>query len=192
MILAEWIATLLGFAYVILMARHNALAWMASGVSVSIYLVIFWQDRLPMQAVLHSIYLMLSIIGWLRWQAPQALPHIQHMSVQHHLITLSGIGFSTLLCGWLLSQYALSQQPWLEAFTTLGALTTTILAIQKWLENWLYWIMIDSISAYLFWQTQHYPLVILYLSYLILAIYGYQRWLVRYRQQNSTAVPTNG
>ena len=52
--------------------------------------------------------------------------------------------------GWLLSQYTGAAWPYLDSFTTWGAVLTTWMVARKLLENWLYWIVIDGLSIFLY------------------------------------------
>jgi nicotinamide mononucleotide transporter len=50
------------------------------------------------------------------------------------------------------------------------------------LENWLYWIGADAIMAYLF-AAQGLPATTgLFLTYMVIAIFGFREWLQKYRQ----------
>lgn len=189
--LFAWLGSLLGIAYVILMARHNRLAWIASAIGTSIHTVILWVDQLPMQALLHLVYLLLAIVGWYRWRPQQAQPnHIKFLRPIQHLWLIASIALLSISIGAILAHYQLSQKPWLDAATTVSAILVSWLVIQKYIDNWLYWIVIDIASAYLFWQANLLPLALLYLFYTALAIYGYRYWLQLYRQQNKQTVPT--
>jgi nicotinamide mononucleotide transporter len=57
---------------------------------------------------------------------------------------------------------------------------TTWLVVKQRIENWLYWILIDSVSALLYWQTEHQQMAVLYLLYVVLAVYGFYHWRKRY------------
>ena len=66
--------------------------------------------------------------------------------------------------------------PFLDAFTTWASVLTTFLVIWKILENWLYWLVIDSISIYLYLDRGLYLTALLFAVYLVIAIFGYLHW----------------
>ena len=174
----ELIAAGLGLLYVWLAARHNRLAWPAAFVSAGIYGYLLWLDHLPMQAGLHLFYMLMAIIGWYRWQATEqdTDASITRMSWRDHAWIIIG---GSLLIGttqWLLTNSALSQAPLLDSATTIFSLLVTWLVVQQKLENWLYWIVIDAVSCWLFLKTAHWPLAALYALYTGIAIYGYVYW----------------
>jgi nicotinamide mononucleotide transporter len=188
----EVLASLLGLAYVILMARHNIWAWLASAVGAAIYGLLLWQDQLPMQAVLHSSYIVLAGLGWYQWKQINNEHHssIERMSLDEHLVVI-GFGLAlTLLFAYLLATKRLSQSPLLDSATTVFALMITWMVVKQRLENWLYWVVIDLTTAVLFWQTNHLPMAFLYIVYTGIALYGYGYWHQLYLKQKTQAKPS--
>lgn len=184
----EWLATLLGLAYVILAARHNLWAWPTALLSSALYAWLLWQDQLPMQALLHLVYVAMAIVGWFQWRQSFKKGHegIVRMTIKQHLVVITlGTGL-TLLIALMLSQYALSKSPWLDTTTSVFAIIVTWLVVKQRLENWLYWIIIDIVSALFFWQNQHIPMAMLYLVYTAIAVYGYWYWNQNYLKQKKS------
>jgi nicotinamide mononucleotide transporter len=52
---------------------------------------------------------------------------------------------------------------------------------RKILENWLYWVVIDSASIYLYLDRELYLTALLFLAYIVIAVFGYRQWLLHYR-----------
>lgn len=179
-IIWELLAVALGLIYVTLAAQHNRWAWAAAFISTAIYSVIFWYDALPMQASLNLYYMIIAIYGWFEWKKNKESTTrslaIQRMSPKEHLVFI-GIGsIGTIVIGYVLTQLALSQAPYLDTATTLFSMLNTWLMLRNRLENWLYWIMIDMINIWLFLSTEHYTTLILFSTYILLSIYGYVNW----------------
>jgi len=57
---------------------------------------------------------------------------------------------------------------------------------QKILDNWLYWIVIDATSIYLYTSKGLYFTVFLFAIYIALSIYGYYNW--RKKMHSSAAI----
>jgi len=174
----ELLAVALGLIYVTLAARHNPWAWVAAFVSTAIYTVIFWYDALPMQASLNLYYMFIAVYGWYQWRQKkgEAAPIIHRMSLREHSLFISFGLVATLVVGYLLSSFDLSQAPYLDTATTLFAMANTWLLLTNRLENWLYWIAIDSVNILLFTLTEHYSTVLLFATYIVLSVYGYLNW----------------
>lgn len=189
-LLLETLAALLGLIYVLLAARHNLWAWPAALLSSGIYAALMWADQLPMQSLLHSYYVLMALLGWVSWHRSQQSGHtngqdIRRMRRHEHALMLFGGALLTWLAvnHFPLQQH--SQSPWLDSATSIYALLATWLIVRQKLENWLYWIAIDSISCLLFVQTGHLAFAALYALYTGIALYGYLTWRTLYQAKNS-------
>jgi len=47
---------------------------------------------------------------------------------------------------------------------------------KKVLENWLYWILIDSISMVIYTERGLYLTALLFAGYLVICVFGYLNW----------------
>ena len=54
---------------------------------------------------------------------------------------------------------------------------------RKLLENWLYWIVVDGLWIYVYWQRELYLFVGLFALYLVLVVIGLVRWYSDWRAQ---------
>ena len=52
--------------------------------------------------------------------------------------------------------------------------------LQKKLENWLYWIIVDIVYVYLYSSREAWLFALLLLIYTIIAVFGYLEWRKRY------------
>ncbi len=52
---------------------------------------------------------------------------------------------------------------------------------RKILENWLYWLVIDGVSIHLYLDRGLYLTALLFVAYLVIAIFGFRQWLHHYR-----------
>ena len=58
---------------------------------------------------------------------------------------------------------------------------------RKVLENWIYWLVIDAVSIYLYLDRELYLTALLFVFYVVLVVFGFLRWYASYRQ--SQALP---
>jgi nicotinamide mononucleotide transporter len=54
---------------------------------------------------------------------------------------------------------------------------------KKVLENWVYWLVIDGITLYIYWQRSLYLYAALFVVYLVLVVVGFYRWHRDWRAQ---------
>tara|TARA_R110002072_G_scaffold20841_3_gene75167 strand:+ start:49053 stop:49658 length:606 start_codon:yes stop_codon:yes gene_type:complete len=183
----EIAAVVLGIAYLVLAMRENILCWYAAFISTGIFLVIFWDVNLYMESALQIYYLGMAIYGWFQWQKGHtddgSLPISSWMLVRH-LQVIAAIVVVSGTSGYLLSTYTDASFPYLDSFTTWGAIVTTYMVAKKVLENWIYWFVIDGLSIYLYIDRELYFTATLFAAYLIIVVFGYLTWSRRFSKQS--------
>jgi nicotinamide mononucleotide transporter len=180
----ELIAVFTALLYVVLAAKENIWCWPAALISTMIYTVIFYDVFLWMDSLLQVYYLAMAVYGWFCWRKVSTSRDtkkgtqlkIQSWSLILHVkvvIILTGISFSV---GWLMDSYTPTDFPYIDSATTVFAVFATYLVTKKVLENWLYWIVIDAVSIYLYIEKGLLPTAVLFGLYVVLASYGYIKW----------------
>ena len=178
----EWLAASLGIAYVILAAKESVWCWPAAFVSTLIYTVLFWEGQLPMQALLNAYYIGVAVYGYWVWtQKAPAQNQKENLTVSQrpltfHLIFISAGLSISLALGFALSFSPDNRLPYLDAGVTVFAVMNTLLMAHKVLENWLYWLVINTVAIALYWQTGFYVTIAMFMLYWVLAVYGYLEW----------------
>lgn len=56
---------------------------------------------------------------------------------------------------------------------------------QKILENWLYWVVIDAVSIYIYIEKAFYLTAALFCLYTVLAVLGFFQWKMTQRTHES-------
>ena len=69
-----------------------------------------------------------------------------------------------------------AQYLYFDASITVFSVFTTVLVAHKVRENWLYWIVIDAVSAYLFFAKGLLLTSLLFVLYTLFAAYAYMQW----------------
>lgn len=193
----EVIAVCFGLIYVLLAAADNIWCWPAAIGSVSLYIYLCLEASLYAETGLQLFYLVMAFVGWWSWRrksvnktalaetgkpeiTENTLPVISWPLKKHIIIILANTA-GTVLLAWLLSTYTSAASPCLDSFTTVFSLFTTWMVTQKVLENWLYWIVIDTASIFLYASRDLYLTALLFLLYTIIAVFGYFRWYRQYK-----------
>ncbi len=176
---SEWGAVLLALVYLVLAARNDIRCWIWGGLSCVLWAwAAFSLYRLYVDALLQVFYVLMSVWGWWTWKSGgggQGLP-ITRMSRGEHLVLLFGGSLLSWLVGYLFAQHTDAAVPYLDAFTTVFSVLTTFLVIFRKLENWLYWLVIDTVYIYQYGSRGGYLFALLFALYLFLAWVGYQKW----------------
>jgi|TARA_B110000438_G_scaffold9080_1_gene9098 nicotinamide mononucleotide transporter len=187
--LLELTAVIFAIVYLLLAVKTNILCWLAAGISALIFLYIFWGAKLYMESGLQVYYLVMAVFGWYQWKLPSdsstALP-ISKWSMQQHAVALALIVFFTFISGHLLNSGTDAQLPYMDSLTTWGSVVTTFMVARKILENWIYWLVIDLVSIYLYLDRELYFTAILFAVYIVIIFFGWFSWLKSYQQKMKT------
>ena len=186
MSLMEVCAVGLAVAYVLLAVYQRRLCWIAAIASAALYIVIFWQVQLYLEAALQVFYIVMAIYGWFAWsRTPDAVESIRTWPLRHHLVACLLLLTLSLATGVAMSALTDAASPFVDAATTLSALLATWMVANKLLENWLYWIAIDIASVGLYLSRGLTLTAILFAGYVLLAGWGYLTWRKQWTNQLS-------
>ena len=176
--LLEWLAVLFGVAYVVLAAKESLWAWFFAFWGTLIYTILFWEGSLISSFLLNIYYMVMAIYGFVLWgkKSRKDEVRIHRIGVQKALRLFISFGFLSLVLGYLFGRYFAANEPYLDAFVFTLSLAATYMMAKKVLENWLFWIVVDSAGIVLYYKSGYYPTVVLFSLYVGLGIYGYFEW----------------
>jgi nicotinamide mononucleotide transporter len=187
---SEAIAAALGLAYLLLAVRRNLLCWLCAFVSTAIYLVLFARAALYMQSLLQVFYLVMAVVGFIDWKSGRteaAGVLIRTWTPRQHLLAALAVAAATIVNGWVLATQTDAAAPYLDSFVTWGSVITTWMVARRVLENWLYWIVVDGLAAYLYFTQGLLATTALFVIYLGIVVRGYFVWQRERRDQASGA-----
>lgn len=183
----EVTAVFCSIIYVILAARGNVWCWLFGIIGA-----VFWAFSayalydLYVDAILQLYYVFIGIYGWYQWLhgskqktklAISILPPITHV-----VIIIGGFVL-TFIVGYFFDTYTQAAATYLDAFTTVFSIITTVLVTRKVLENWIYWIIIDSVYIYLYYSREGYLFALLNVIFVVIAIVGFINWRKDFKTQ---------
>ncbi|CAH9053000.1 hypothetical protein PSEHALCIP103_00734 [Pseudoalteromonas haloplanktis] len=184
----EYIAVALSMAYLLLAIKENLWCWPAAFFSTLIYTIMYWNGALLMESLLNFYYMYMAVFGWVVWRkgkANQAQRLITSWPVNRHIILIVLTALVSLAIGYVMQNYTHADFAYLDSFTTCFAVVTTYLVAKKVLENWLYWIVIDAASMYLYYEKGYYPTLVLFVFYTVMAAWGFKTWYEEYEQSQA-------
>lgn len=182
----EALAVVFSLAYLVLAMRENSLCWFCAFFGTAIYIWVFGGVSLYMGSLLHVYYLVMAVYGWYQWRrggAGHRGVRISRWGLTQHLYALLAVVLASAVSGHLLAQHTDAHLPYLDSFTTWGGVLTTVMVARKILENWLYWIVVDGASIYLYLDRELYLTAGLFAVYLVLVVFGFIRWRKHYLEQ---------
>ena len=187
----EGVGAALAIAYLLLALKQNKLCWFAWIASSILYLYVMYQAGLYMESLLQVFYLCMGFYGLSQWSKTinnNQNIHVDLWSIGNHISAISLIIVLSFLSGILLSNFSNAALPFIDAFTTWGAIVASYMVAKKILENWIYWFVIDFISVFIFASRGLYFTSALFVTYLVIIYFGYKSWSkIRLNQNESIA-----
>lgn len=177
----EILGALTGLIYLYFSIRRSVWLWPLGLITALFYIYVFFNAKFYAGFSLQFYYLGISIYGWFYWtrgkkENQENSRPVVKANFRELLVFIMIIGFLTLLSGYALDNYTDSPLPYWDAFTTAGGIVATWMLARKYLEHWLFWIVIDLVSLGTYVYKELYPTVILFAAYTIMAIVGYYQW----------------
>jgi nicotinamide mononucleotide transporter len=185
----EILAALFGAAYVVLAARRNRLCWLAGALSAALVGLLSTVNALPMQGALNAYYVGMSLYGYLNWSraSEQGELPVGTLAIRWHLVAAAVIIPLSWFSAGLLARETRAAWPLLDSLTTWFSLFATWMAARARIENWIYWIIIDGVLVYLYYE-QGMPILALQFGAMMgLAVAGLIAWRRKLASQTVAA-----
>lgn len=175
----EMLAVVLAISYLLLAVRQKRACWVAAFISTAIFTTLFWDVDLLMQSALNVYYMGMAVYGWWQWGRGgrgNGTLAVTRWRWRAHFIVLGLVLAATVITGYLLSLHTRAAWPYLDSFITWGAMVTTFMVARKVLENWAWWMGINSLAVFLFIERAMLLTAGLHLAYLVISIFGWISW----------------
>jgi len=180
----EWLAVFSSLLYVILISYKHISAWAFAIISSALYIYVCFQGQLYLESLLNGFFLIMGVYGWFLWasEKTEESNKIIKWRKKAHFLNIGVSLLIVILIGFIFDTYTNQANPYTDSFTSIFSLVATFMVTKKVLENWIYWIIIDSVSVYLFASRELYMTSILFLLYTGIAFFGYFKWKKQFNQ----------
>ena len=193
----EFFAVAIGILSVVLSAKASIWSWPAGIVNVFLSAFFYYQIQLYPDMFLMVFFFITNILGWWRWANPKPEEEDKKKELkvsfmpreQFYIWIAVGIG-GTILVGVLASQLhnwfpmlfnLPSAYPFVDSFILVMSIVTTFLMIQKRIECWIIWLMIDVVATYLYFLKGAMFFGVEYIVFTIIAAFALWNWIKEYR-----------
>jgi nicotinamide mononucleotide transporter len=174
----EAVSFVTGALCVWLVVRENVWNFPIGLVNVAVFSVVFFQSRLFADAGLQVVYFVLGIMGWTLWlRGGENKTRLSLSRIGR--VESAWLGFFVVvstLCLWKTLHYVGGSASFWDALTTSISLASQWMLNRKQLENWLGWIVVDTIYIPLYMSKGLYLTAILYAIFLCMAVIGWKQW----------------
>lgn len=194
--------TVLGILYIILEYRASILLWVVGIIMPALDIYLYWSHGLYGDAGMATYYTIAAVYGYVAWKLSERKMlkvdgvrqerNTKNVGITHFKrskILPATISFFT---AWGITYYVLayhtnSSVPVLDSFTNALSFIGLWALARKFLEQWIIWIIIDSISCYLYIIKGIPFKAFLYGLYVVIAIMGYIKWRKMMNNQETTS-----
>lgn len=175
----EWAGFICALAYIILIAFENSWGWLFGIIASALTVYLCFTGNLFFESALNIFYVIIGFYGWYQWLYGSAekneiqitrLPLLKNT----YLILLGTIVWIPF--AFFASKYSTQALPYLDAFITAFSIIATWMTAKKLIENWLYWIALDSLGVLLFANRGFYLFALLNIIYITMSFAGYFSW----------------
>lgn len=181
--------TLLGLLYIWLEYRANIWLWAVGIVMPALDIYLYYSHGLYGDAAMAVYYTVAAIYGLLAWRFGISLSRllrrkttsqkelqISRMPINKYLPTLIFIAVAWSATYWVLVTYTNSTVPLLDSFTNAMSFVGLWALAKKYIEQWLFWIIVDAICCYLYIVKGIPFKALLYGLYIFIAVMGWMKW----------------
>ena len=166
--LSIWLAT-----------RENIWYYPTGLVALVMYSWVYFDAKLYAESVLQVVCFGLMVYGWYEWLHGGAqkteLPVTRTPRWAWMGGTAAGIVGSALVIAFQL-RFTDNPNPYVDSSLFVWSLVAQWMTARKWIENWILWIVINTISVPLYVMRELWPTAVLYVALWILAFVGYSQW----------------
>jgi len=164
--------------YIGLATKGNKWCFLFGLISSVVYIYLSVVLKFYFDTAINIYYVIMSFYGWFAWSATNNSSDFIPLQLKKKsfLIYLASGTVITVVLAFIVDQLSDAALPYFDAFTTIFAIIATYMVVKKWIENWLIWIVVDTIAAGMYWHKELYLTSLLFALYTIISIVGYQKW----------------
>lgn len=182
----ELFGLIIGLLYLYLEYKANIWLWPVGVIMPIVYIVIFYQNKFYADMTFNVYYLFASIYGWYIWaksleKTDQGL--ISHLPKGYIAGLIATFVAIFAVIAFLLINFTDSEVPYGDSFTTTLSILAMWMLAHKHIEQWLLWIVVNAVTAVLYYSKELNITVVLFVVNFFVSILGYMKWKRMMEQQ---------
>lgn len=187
-----------GLLYLIFMIYEKIICWIFGIIGSTLSIWLFYRTQLYSESILYVYYVAIGFYGWFSWSKKPKINneiidlHVEsnrlafsENKIEHHLIAIVICTLLAIGLGWLFDNYTNAQNARLDAFTTIFSFYASFLEARKVVSAWIYWIILNGVTVYLYSQRELDIYALLTVVYFIASFIGYFQWRKKFRIQSN-------
>ncbi len=179
--------TVLSLIYLFLLVKENIWCWLFSILAAIFSIYSFISVKLYSEAILYSFFIWFSIYSWYKWSGNKKgeTLAIKTLPLKNHIFWII-IGFILAFgLGYILKTYTDAEKSFIDSNTTIFSFIASYLEAHKYLYTWVYWIILNGVTAWLYFS-QGLPIFAgLMVVYFVMSGIGLWNWRKKYLAVNA-------
>jgi nicotinamide mononucleotide transporter len=163
---------------IVLAGRNNIHTWWTGIVGCALFGALFAQNRLYADVALQLFFVITGFYGWWRWLRGahgKRLP-VTHASRAGVLGTVAAGIAGTVAYGALLHYHTDAYAPFPDSTVLVFSIIGQVLMMQRRVENWGFWLLVNTIAVPLYASRGLYLTAALYAFFWLNAAVSWRRW----------------
>jgi nicotinamide mononucleotide transporter len=163
---------------VLLAGRNSVHTWWTGILGCLFFGVLFYQVQLFADVALQIFFVATSALGWHQWKYGNAgKPSKISIVSSATLIKIIPLGFLVAgAYGLLLHRFTEAYAPFLDSGILVFSVIAQLLMMRRYLQCWLFWLLVNSIAVPLYASRELYLTAALYACYWVNALVAYRYW----------------
>ena len=175
------LTTILGLIYIWLEYRAHIALWVVGIVMPALDIILYWQHGLYGEAGMACYYTLAAVYGLFVWKFKKSRKKHEPLSISYmprrqYLPTVAFFFVAWVVIYYILIRWTDSTVPVLDSFTNAMSFVGLWALSRKYVEQWLFWIVVDVVCTVLYVQKGIPFKALLYGLYVVIAIAGYYKW----------------
>lgn len=174
---------------IVLAGRNSVHTWWTGIVGCALFALLFSQSRLYADVLLQAFFIASGGWGWWKWLrgaggAPLPITHARPSS----LLWMAPAGLAASAAyGAVLHAYTNAYAPFLDSAVLVFSVIGQFLMMQRRVENWAFWLLVNTIAAPLYFSRGLYLTAALYAGFWLNAAVSWLWWRKLAAQQAGAA-----
>jgi len=165
-------------AAIFLAGRNSVHTWWVGIIGCVFFGFLFFGAKLYADVTLQGFFVVTGLIGWYQWTGGRTKKELPITRTKSSTLTLAvligavvGIAYASLLYN-----FTDAYSPGWDTALLVGSVIGQILLMNRKIENWGFWLIVNTIAVPLFISRGLYLTSVLYAAYWLHAIYAYRKW----------------
>ena len=183
LLLLEIFSVVTGLGFIVLMIYQKIWAWPIGIISSLSSIYLFYCSKLYAETILYFYYVLIGIYGWYIWKKNRDRDFtVQVKSVWYAIVAVTSGAVLSVLLGFILAKSTDSPRPFADATSTIFSLIASYMEAHKVLSSWLFWIVINLFSIWLYLDRGLKIYSGLMVIFFLFSVAGYIQWKHSYQK----------